>query len=199
MPDVNSLDVLRVTARMNYGGLGAIENVYAFRATLIGSQPDGLVGVQVAELLEAAYNEIKGNMSGDVTFEDIRIFNVTQNRDMRVFAWPTLTAGTGSGDSLPPGVALLVKFGTGFIRELGRKFLGGYTEAVAAGGGWTNPTLAAALAFAGFLIDQTSMSDPDMAFHGGLINKDGIFHEFISAVVSGVAAYQRRRRQGRGI
>jgi hypothetical protein len=134
-----------------------------------------------------------------VTYEDITIHNVTQDVTIGVMTWPTLTVGTGSGEALAPGVALLIKWTTGFIKELGRKFLGGFTEGGAGGGGWTSPALSAAADMVVALAGPLTPILLGSTYLVGLYNKSAVFHAFTAAVVSGVAAYQRRRRQNRGI
>jgi hypothetical protein len=192
-------DLLRVTTSLNYGGLGVIQNVYTYQLTTILPVGDSDLGAQVAEVADDMYGEIVSDMSGDVTFEDVRVFNITQDREVGVFPWPTRTVGTGSGEAIAPGVSLLVKLGTGFIKELGRKFLGGYTEGSSGGGGWTSPALGRAASFLTHLIGFVSGSDITISLQAGIVNKSGVFHVFTNGSISGVAAYQRRRRQYRGI
>jgi len=192
-------DVLRITARMKVNGDSAIENVFTFKWDALIPADYGLVMAHVADYLEAIYTTMNGDITDGQTYEDIVGFNVTQGNPLPAVNWPTLTAGTATGDQLPNGVAALTFFRTGLARIIGRKFWGVIRESANADGTWASGIMTAmAAAIAAILTPDTSLIDGG-TLHSGVLDQGGTFREFTDGTASNQPVYQRRRRLGRGI
>jgi hypothetical protein len=122
MPDVNNNDIIRVTAKMHWGG-GDIQNV--FHCQYSGTTQDDVDFMDdVAIDFDASYTLMYSHISSGVTAETIAFFNVTQDRPMGENAWPALTTfGNTTGEHLAPQLAPLVLFSTYTARSQGRKYL----------------------------------------------------------------------------
>lgn len=107
-------------------------------------------------------------------------------------------AGSVSGDLLPYQAAItFIAKGAG-LRQVGRKFVGGITETMTAGGVLTSTLVTAA---AQFLTDWIA---PVTGIGGGtlvpgIVDKGGTFRAFVGGTVSSVLGSMRRRKPGIGI
>jgi len=192
-------DILKVTARMTQTDTGAIQNVFTLRWEALLPSDDGPVMTHVAQHLDDLYQFLKPHMAGNVLFTDVTGFNHTQNRPMPSANWPVLTAGTGSGDRLPPGVSALAFFRTGLSRVLGRKFFGPIQEGDNTDGFISSALLADVVnIIGGILAGDTSILDGGHLRHG-VLDKGGTFRELTDGTASTNPAYQRRRRSQRGV
>jgi hypothetical protein len=122
MASVNLDDIVRVTAKMNYGG-GDIQNV--FHVKYNGTPQDDVDFMDdVSDAVDTYYSGVVAQISSYVNFGTIGFYNITQDRPMGEQAWPTLTVGGNStGEHLAAQLAPLVLFGTYTPRSQGRKYL----------------------------------------------------------------------------
>lgn len=134
MPVQNN-DIIRVVASMLWNLSDILQNTYHFRYNGSADEPDDLVELAVVNKLDAAYSELIAVVGADIQFTDITVWNVTQDRPMQTYSWPTLVAGEGTGQTLPLQAAALVKFRTLTARSQGRKYLGGFVEGASESGG----------------------------------------------------------------
>lgn len=197
MANVDVGDVLRVTANMTLGRGQDCENVYYFRQEGLGAATDTQAIADVGQFLDDLYGFFVGDLGSGVTFVDIAYFNVTQQRPMVSGLWPTQTVGGSGAQGLPAGAAALVGLPTGVLRIRGRKYFGGFTEAgndgdVLSSGVQGHLVSAAATLLGSFL--GASLH----AYLPGVVASNGDFWAFSEAVISGLWAYQRRRRFGVG-
>lgn len=196
---IASGDILRITAVMAYGSEPTVMNTFHLRCTDPPGETDAAAMDFVAGWLDTAYAGIIDRMSTSLSFVEIRGFNETQHLPLPTVGWPTLTAATATGDIYAPGVAALVLFRTAALRVLGRKFIGGLTEedftsALVAGACLTDLATWAAAIAGGPGISLTTGS-----YSFGIYSAAHGFHLVTAFVTVAVPAYQRRRRQGRGI
>lgn len=106
--------------------------------------------------------------------------------------------GSVTGDLLPYQAAItFIAKGAG-LRQVGRKFIGGVTETMTAGGVLSGTLVTAA---AQFLTDWIA---PVTGIGGGtlqpgIVDKTGTFRAFVGGTVSSVLGSMRRRKPGVGI
>jgi hypothetical protein len=197
--DIQSGDIVRVTAKMAIGGVGAVQNVFYLRKEGIGEVPASLWPDDIGPWLEDIYGEVNSLLTDNLSYDSWGLFNITQDAPGPDNSWPTLIVGGSATDMYATGVAGLGLLRTERPRVVGRKYFGGLVE-----GGITEslltPTMTAAIAAAighmlGSFIGGASLD----SWLPGVVDKSGAYWSFTEAVVKDIPAYQRRRKQGRGI
>ncbi len=192
-------DVLQAAARLEYEGVEDVVGVYQFRKDDAGSIGDTPAIDDILEFLEDIYTFLAVVIPVLTLFRDITIRNLTQAVLMGTFSWPTLTAGSGSGSAVPPGVAGMASFPTAIPRVILRKYWLPYTttnmesDGTLSSGALTAQTSAAALLLTTFAATNAEWD------YGYLSPKTGTFVLPTSALITDIPAYQRRRKQGRGV
>jgi hypothetical protein len=190
-------DVVRVTAKMSWAsGASQIQNVYHIKV-LTGGNTDALVHSEIADALDDAYTELLGSIPDVIDFDTIETFNITQDAPMVEDAWPTLTEGAVSGESLPAQCAPLVLFNTATARSQGRKFLPFVLESGQSGGSLSAGVLEDMANYAAALIGDivgTSWSGKFGNYNDDLVR----FAPWVSALVKDIVRTQRRRVFGVG-
>jgi len=190
---------VRVTAVMQALGGVTIENVYDVQCTAGGTGDDDDVMQHLAAWLDGAYTHLTGLQVNAMTYVEVRGFDVSADTPLPTVAWPSLTTGSGGGEPTPYGVAALVLFRTLKARVVGRKYLGGFNEALWASGEILVAALPAFLSFAAEIAAGPGLSVAGGEYEYKIYDKLGVARDTIASVVRSVAAYQRRRRPGRGI
>lgn len=195
---VGQFDVFKVVARMRINGTDEAINVWHAQIINVGAPTDEEVVEDLADKLDTLYALVDHLMANNLTFEDITVFSVTEDRPIGVTTWPTLTVGLTTSDMLPAGIAALVTFPTGVTRSFGKKFLPAFTEGGRTEDGWVTATLTALAAF-GVEALTTGLGPNFNQFSFGAFNKAlADYRPFIEALVRGIEAYQRRRKPGVG-
>jgi hypothetical protein len=196
---VNDQDILRISARMNNANTGDMVNVYHVKAEILDTITDEEAVDECAAYMEEIYSILDNVMSNDWVFQDINVFNVTQDKPVGVSTWPTLTDGDSSAAALPPQLTSFVRGLSGLSRNWARKFWGGFTEDMNTGDGFMESSLvtvltnAAAAWIAGHVWDTTQYLIPKV-WHG----KTGTWVDIVEAVVTNVWSTYRTRRARRG-
>lgn len=188
-------DILQVVANMSLFGQQVL-NVYHVASTGAHDDEDAVGDILVA--LSDLYLNIDEDLVDDLSFVSVVIKNITADADLGEFDWNDLTTGGQTGDALPTGVAGLITMPTARLKTRGRKFFPGFAEVnttngLFAGDAITDLTAAAAYLSSTFLGDFSG--DP---YAWGVVGSDSLFWPFLSAIVSNIPAYQRRRKQGVG-
>lgn len=129
-------DVMRVAARMAWKGLSDIINTWWLRCIDDhGLDLEDLLD-DLLEVIEAVYAEFDNYMANDVTFEDMQCQNMTNTEVYGSLPWPSLTVGGGTGQALPPQLAVFAATNTYVPNCKGRKFFGAFTEQEQSEGLW---------------------------------------------------------------
>jgi len=191
-------DVIEAAARWEYNAVEDVVNVFQFQKTDAGDISDSNTIDDILDLVEAVYTLLLGIITTIQVARDIRISNVSQNYVLSTEPWPSITAGTGTGDPLPPGVAGLVNFRTTVAKVNPRKYFGALTEANNAATGLITVAGTTALSNAGALLLTSMLGTYASWEYGYLSPKTSNFEQVQSYSVTNVPAYQRRRKQGRG-
>lgn len=196
---VSANQILRVTARLQFKGVSAIQNVFHVKCLTNPTGNDFDVMTDLAAWLDGAYNEIVQDIPDDVNFIDVQGFNITANGTMPPVSWTTQTGGAGGSVGYAAGVAALVLFYTIVSKRIGRKFLPPFNES-----SWNDGILETSVVADVADFALAIMAGPTMTTAGGTFEYV-VGHEpssFIAPgrfVVNAIAAYQRRRRPGTGI
>jgi len=190
-------DIVRITANMDHTLEGDVQNVY--HSILLGGNATDLQYMQVAAVrLEACYAYLQPYMPDTLLFEDVRGFNITQDKPLPTVDWPTLAAGTVDvADPLPSVMSVLCFQRTGMSRVIGKKYYGPFTEADQSDAVWTSGLLAAVALGFNLLTVGATAGTGTLSF-GVFSPTLSLFQFFQEFVIPNVPAYQRRRRRGRG-
>ncbi len=190
-------DVLRVTAEMSIAGAD-IQNVLHFRSTNAAPILETTALGDMADIMDALYTIINGGISVDLSYDSVRVQNVTQDILLGSALWPVLTAGVGGGDRMADQCAALITMATATPKVRGGVFLGGYFEAANDSDSSLTAVVTADLVdfAAELLIEQV---------FGANSYRYVVFNRLLGSVVLPVASIihaawrtQKRRRQGVG-
>lgn len=199
-------EVIRVSFRSTLEDGQDHVNVYYFIGNLSTAATDTEVVDAVNDLLDQMYGRLNDRISNTFNPVDLKIdvvefvggdMEIVRNIGLFPFD-PTNFIPDNAGDTLPPGVAVLVKFLTTIGKVYGRKFIGGLCESEQ-DGGYPGSLLLTALAnfisdlLAGATIAAKGTLDP-----GVMSTREAAFVPFTSGEVGTTLAYQRRRRLGTG-
>lgn len=192
-------DVVEVAARLEYNGVEDMVNVFQFQKTDVPAVSDALGMADIIAFLEAVYTTINTFMPLIHLYRDLTARNVTQGTVLGTFPWATLTAGTSVQDALPPGVAVMSAFSTGVPRVILKKYWPGVDESTNRTDGAFGTGLMTAIGTmnAGLLVPYVGANSTWQ--YGYLSPKTASFLTPVAAVVTDIPAYQRRRKQGRGV
>lgn len=198
MAECHPGDILRVTAKMVFGA-DQVQNVYHLRVDTSEDVDDDTMQLYVTEKIDAMYNWYQPSMCANVTFTTIELWNVSQDRPMGDWDWPTLTVGGASGDGLPKQCAPLILFGTLTARSQGRKYMPTTNEAGSTSGGSLVSSVLADLGeFAAEVLTNIDIGAVGEAVFGNWSPEKERFAEWVTAGVRGMLKTQRRRVSGVG-
>lgn len=192
-------DIFRVAARMNQPSVGDFVNVYHFKLTNLVNGSDFEVTDDLTKMVDKMYSFISSAMPDGMTFADINVFNVTQNKPLGSYPWNTQVAGGQAADELAAQTAAFIRGTTGFSRNWARKFIGPFTENSNYPGGLIGTPLMNALTNFGAEWLSTT--------YAGLTNDfapvvryayAGTWEQITGIVLTNIWATIRRRRVGRG-
>lgn len=195
---VDDLDVVRITAEMEFGGVEDMQNVFHVLKVSGGTIADTLFMTDVAAQLDLMYAFLTPRQITDYTYEQITGQMVFGGSDlMPDTPWPVRIAGVQTADALPLQVAALVAGQTTSSKKQGRKYLGGFTEIDN-----VNGVIQSALAtpLANFALEWiTDFVVGANTYRFGVFNVlSSIFTPFVAGLVLGAFRTQRRRTAGFG-
>lgn len=190
-------DVLRCTAEMS-AGTDALQNIFHLQSANVASISDAQALLDVGLILDALYDLIDASMHDGVTFDAIRVQNITQDTLLGSTPWPVLTVGGDTADPVPFQAAALVTYPTAVPKTRGGNYFGGFTEANSDSSGGISSALQTVLVSLGVKI-LTQQNVAGNLYDFVLINRAlGTVIPFVSAIVHAVWRTQRRRRPGVG-
>jgi len=193
---VSTGDVVRVTAVLEYEFSGEVLNTFWFQnAGNAVSDTDFMDAA--ADCLDEAYNYLNDMMPTELAFVEIQGFNITTENPLPATDWPTLTAGTSVGGGLPAPVSVLALGRTGESRSMKKNYFAPFTETQMGDARWAAALIADVVTAFNTILAGFEADGQDQV--GGVWSET--LQEFlgvIETVVSGVSAYQRRRKSGRG-
>lgn len=192
--------VYQVTATSEFNGELKQQNVFDFQ--LLSGAPmtyqEGLDDIE--EWLTLIINVLKALQATVVIWKG---FSVSELNGLNNSGFVPFTAdipGTVADDPLPPGVSILTYMNTGVKRRQLRKYWGGLTETSCdASGAWLAGAAATVAGMASYFLTTQNLTNGVWVYcdgHAG-VPADTIYP--FTFTTTTVPAYQRRRRQGRGI
>lgn len=190
-------DIIRVTARFEIYEED-IQNVYHLKATGTGTQTDALHDEAVVDWLELCYNEFNGDISDEVDRVDIVIQNLTEGTPARFKQWDTYPTPTDTNTPLPLQCSGLVAFPSDTVKSIGRKFIGGWTEADNDDPGVPTSGVTVSLAAYAYEVLTGFVTSGLEMYPGNWNNNTSHFALWLFATVAQFWATQRRRRAGVG-
>lgn len=198
MTDTVQNDVIRATAKLVDSVSGAIQNVFWYKLATSTPLTNTEVAEDVRAFVEEIYDNLYQSMPDTTAFDSINLFNITQDFPLGDYDWPTLGAGTQSGDAMPSPCSVFCFARTGLSRIIGRKFFAPFMEVSQADGIWTAGLPATVAAAVDDWIEEDK-TGTNGNWKSGLwsVTKQA-FYVFLEGVVRYVVAYQRRRKQGVG-
>lgn len=199
-------DILQASARFTDPKGNDHVNVYHFEAVLTDSQTDQTVFDEIDAFLTSVYTEFDSYLMATAEPRDLKVDVIdwvdnkwTTVRSVGFGSWGAGINTSSSGDQLPPGVAALVKFGTGFGRHIGRKFIGMMPENLNQTNGTLSATLIGAMATGfGNLLVGHEISSLNYLNYRVLDRLEGTVYDALELIINGIWSYQRRRREGVG-
>lgn len=194
---VNNNDIVRVTAKMDFGGAEDIINVMHCENITGAPVADGLFMTDVAAWLDAAYTLINGQITSVVNYITVRGQNITQSILLPDTPWPTLVFGGAIGDALPLPTTAMVFFPTQVPRRQGKIYCPLFTESDNLFGTISVPALANLALFATAI--RTAFTGVSATLRYVVWSRKFLgFSVPVSQQVPGIYRTQRRRRQGVG-
>lgn len=201
MSDFEDGDIVRVTCLLRAASGDDIQNVYHYKIAAPAPVSESVVTGQIRTQMNAMYSDIQPEIPADVSFVSIDIANLTKGEVFPAYSWPTLTAGGGTGDTMPEQVTALVVGRTNQSHVVGRKFLGPFIEASNDDGTWRSTLLTMLGSFAGKYITSLVFGGGATAAPGVVRWVGGVIDRFtpvFTAVTNNQIYTQRRRRRGHG-
>lgn len=196
---VQSGNVMQMSARLEFDGTEDVMNVFQFRNDEVVGVDDQVMIDALITYLETLYTLINASLVTLMSYRDIRAANISSGEVFGTFPWPTLVNGLNAGAAMAPGVALLANFSTGVSRVTPRKYFGVFpTSTMAADGLFGAGVVAAVASVAAAMIGPLTASGISFTY-GYRSPKTVDFEPVVAATVGDVPAYQRRRKQGRGV
>lgn len=192
---------IRVTAVLSAGLTSTVMNVYHLEVTDLadGGTNEFEIMTDIAAWMDGCYNAIAAMYSTDVTAVEIRGYNETEDFPMPTVFFPSFTGGTFSGETAPYGVCAQLVLRTGVSRVVGRKYLGPLAEQAFTDGLLNTDILDDIIAYAAALAEGVTGAAYDNFARFGIAAASGVVHGVTGFSIASVPAYQRRRKQGRGI
>lgn len=194
---VQQNDVLRVTVEMTQD-VDSVQNVYHFRSTNSGAIDDADVLDDMADVMDEVYALLDGETTTDLTYDQIRVQNVTQDLLLGVIGFPVITAGLNITDPLPRPVAALITYPTSKPKTRGGNYYGGMTE---------DRNTSTGTILAGTLVNLAAVATILLAERVFGVNSyrmvvfNAALDTFVlpvSSIIHNIWRTQRRRRQGVG-
>lgn len=192
-------DICKITATLLFASTNVIQNVYHVKNVGAAGVDEDDFASAAATWLDDAYTEFNPQMSDEVTYLNLNMYNITNDVPIGIYDWPVLTAGVNAGYCEPLNVAYLVAFQTGVKKSVGRKYFGGFSEANTQDGGVLDSVVYGTLGDAADILVAGFVADTQDFVAGNYREDPERFAEWTGYQVRTIAATQRRRRIGVGI
>lgn len=195
---VSQNDVLRATAEMSEG-VEAIQNVIHFRSTNPATITDAQALIDMASVLDTLYANIDQEMVTSLSFDQVRVQNVTTSTLLGTTTWPVLTVGGSATALLPRQAAALITMPTSKPKTRGGVYTGGFSETNNGTGGTVIAPLLTNLIAVGAALLVERVLGPN-SYRYVVFNT--VLKTFVlpnAAIIPNTWRTQRRRRAGVGI
>jgi hypothetical protein len=199
-------DILRMAMRWQNGAGYEFMNIWHVQVTDRGAQSQDDFLDDVMDRVTAPYTNINSYMPNNYTVVDWKIDKVaivagkeTVTETFGIRQPPYAFGGAAAtGNELPWGVAPVLKWRTGGVKSLARKFLFGFTEAQQDNGRWSAGVLTNLGLMAAVYLSPISLTSGGTVQAVIWASRASQWLPFISAAANAIAGYQRRRKEGVG-
>jgi hypothetical protein len=194
-------DHVRLTAVHTFNGQAQVQNVYDVVVTDTSGSPTVNLDFMedAAAYMELVYSEVQAFTSNLLGYTEVRGFIVNKNEPLPTVPYPNLISGESTAEALPLGAAGLVLFRTSIARVVGRKYVGGIVASALADSFWTGGFMDALDAFGTAVrVGMGGEVNGSLATFG-VFTTGGSLAPAVTHQAQVTPAYQRRRRQGRGV
>lgn len=195
---VDAGDVLECSVIHENSVSGVQINRWQFRLEGVGTLSVAEVLDDVAELIETIYNVVKTIIAIRNLLREVRVYNLTQDVLLGSTDGGTYVGGSSSGNDLPQGVATFIHFTTDVPRVILSKYFPSPTAGDSGADGSLVPLELADLVAVGVVLLADLVMTNGTYRYGYFSPKTVSFVLPQVAVASGIFAYQRRRKKGRG-
>jgi hypothetical protein len=199
LPAVQDNDVLRVDVIGDFNTANALVNAYQFRVTEGGGVAVADALTDLVALVTALLGILKALSTAETVWRRIRVSNITQDVVYGETNLASAIGGTASGDPNAPGVCALMYARTLEPRIQLRKFWGPLAEVHLNNEGIVYSSTQTVLANACALLAADYVGTYATYRYGLFSPKLNQWIEPVVVAYTTIPAYQRRRRQGRGI
>jgi hypothetical protein len=196
---ISDLSVLRVDVIGDFREASALVNSYQFRTAFGSPQAEEDVIDDLVDLVVALYTILKGLSAVVTTWRRIRVTNLTTGEVYGETSIGSPITGTASGDTSPAGVCALLFGRTAQPRVQPRKYYGVIAESMIDNNGTFGSAARTILTNAAAFLAAQYTGTYGGYDYGYLSPKTGTFLVPTVMSFSEEPAYQRRRKQGRGI
>jgi hypothetical protein len=196
---VGDLTIIRADVIGDFREASTLVNSYQYQVNTATPIDEADLLDDVKDLFQALYTIIKGLTNVYTVWRRVRVSNVTTGEVYGEVDFSTPISGTASGDTSPAGVCALIYGRTSQPRVQLRKYLGVLAEVLTDNNGTLGSAARTILTnTAAFLVTDYTGTYASYSY-GFLSPKTGTFLKPSSIAFSEEPAYQRRRKQGRGI
>jgi len=198
MPVAND-EIVQVTARVEFGGVDDMVNVFQFINASGLAVPDSEAITDLAAFMDSLYTTIALFQPTTVLYRDLRMVNLDTGDILGIVPWPGLSTGLHVGQPMAPGVAAVVNFYGDEPRRVMRKYIGGLVEDSSDADGVLNAITVTELGvFAAELLAPIVGTFSTWLYcYDNFLPLSNLMIP-TSAVATNIPGYQRRRKQGRG-
>lgn len=190
--------VVEASTRQEFNGVEDVVNAWQFRLVTGAPLTEEQGADEILEILEILYEILQTFITTVTIYRDVRMLNQTDDILMGIHNWPTLIAGENSNGPVPPGVAGMINLSTVVPNVTLRKYFGVFAEtSLGSDGTWDSGQITALGDVATALLAPLEATNSIWEY-GYTSPKTLGWVAPISASLTDVPAYQRRRKQGRG-
>jgi hypothetical protein len=187
--------VQRCVVKGMFGGIVAVRNVFTAE---ISDEGVDLFPSLWSAYLTSVYNPILDTLSLGFQTSTYELSSPVAGHWVPFDEVTFVTAGNGTGQTLPYSVALVILGKAAGLRHVGRKFFGPITEG-SSGGNALVPELASAVAGCVLAYITPLTGSGSKTLTPGVVDSGGTFHAFVGGVASSLLGSMRRRKPGNGI
>lgn len=198
MADINDGDVIRIAGVMQLDLVHEITNVWHVLVEAGGPMTFAAATSDFQEYMDLMFFDLDTRITDHQTVDRLEIQNVTTLDVFGSVDWGTFAAGGSAADHVALGVCAFAWGRTRTPRVQIRKYMGVFTETDIIDGVWQAALVADMQTMMDDHITSNTMSG-GLELKGVAWNRDtSTYTEATSAAVAPEAAYQRRRKRGRG-
>jgi hypothetical protein len=202
-------DIIKVVAELLRDSVFQVVNTFWVEILDDDSNATSSILDDIAEFIEEVYLPMEDDLSNNVSFLDLAMYNFTKDETYPAEDWPTLTVGGGVTSGSPPGAAAFAWFPSGQPHVMSRKWFGPFTLTAQADHVWdsaltANVATGVANMIGGYEGSTGTVMRMVIPHLVEMVDGEPVdvdppeFYPMTIATVTNNPGYQRRRRSGAG-